>query len=379
MIQPKTLDRWLDINPQNGPLRRTETFVTLPVFNQAVTWKGYSEIVVAFNFEGPNAFSFLSLSSLPVSPNYLLCVMWKDQYNNTHRYAIWQNSLAVIYFGLPLYTGQVIRNNFRLEVWSTNSSPAVNTTAINFYTSVAGGEDYRFGVDSALVLPDAAATNFQCANVIPVSPPVVATDYFNPAGILAIGSAFISWTPSQGTGNVSVVLNTPTVASTTPVSLINTTSVVDFNLSSTTTNLLNLFVILSTTTLGGALQITKADNTQLYDINFSLVGGVPTISSPSGNVAFTKGNIIGIAVTIAGGILTFTVYNQIGQIIGTHSGASGALSVSYIKAGLLDNLYELIQTNGAFDFASYIHANYGTGFPLPLVFPTNSTPLPNTI
>lgn len=377
MIQPKTLDRWLDINPQNGSLRRTETFITLPAFSQAVTWKGYSEIVVAFNFEGPNAFSFLSLSSLPVSPNYLLCVMWKDQNNNTHRYAIWQNSLAVIYFGLPLYTGQVIRNNFRLEVWSTNSSPAVNTTAINFYTSVAGGEDYRFGVDTALVLADAAVTNFQCANVIPASPAVVATDYFKPSGIFGIGTEYISWAPAQGTGNVSVVLNTPTVG--TPTSLVLTTSAINFNLSSTTTNLLNLFVILSTTTTTGLINITKADNTQLFDIILANSAGQLSIQTPLGNTLTTKGNIIGLSLVIAGGIATFTVYNQIGQIIGTHSGASAALSVSYIEAGVIDNLYELIQTNGAFDFSSYIHANYGTGFPLPLVFPTNSTPLPNTI
>lgn len=378
MIQPKTLDRWLDINPQNGPLRRTETFITLPIFNQAVTWKGYSEIVIAFNFEGPNAFSFLSLSSLPVSPNYLLCVMWKDEYNNVYRYALWQSALAVIYFGLPLYTGQVIRNNFRLEVWSTNSSPAINTTAINFYTSAAGGQDYRYGVDTALVLSDAAVTNFQCANVIPPSPPVVATDYFNPAGILGFGGAFISWTPSQGTGSVNVALNTPTVASTVPVSLINTTSEIYVALSSGTTNLQNLYCIFSTN-VNGAIIIAKADTTQLIDLELGKIGGVITLGTPLGNITLENAQIVGVSVTIAAGVLTITAFNQIGVILGTKSGATAPLSVSYLDVGLVDNLYEFIHTVAPINFSSYIHANYGTGFPLPLVFPTNSTPLPNTI
>lgn len=56
IIQPRQLQRWLDINPVSR-LERTSSFITLPAFNITYTWQGYSDIVGAFNFEGPNNFS----------------------------------------------------------------------------------------------------------------------------------------------------------------------------------------------------------------------------------------------------------------------------------------------------------------------------------
>ena len=50
---PRTLQRWLDVNPITH-LTRTQGYITLPAFNVNVNWLGYSDIVAAFNFEGPN-------------------------------------------------------------------------------------------------------------------------------------------------------------------------------------------------------------------------------------------------------------------------------------------------------------------------------------
>src|ERR1017187_1153193 len=161
LLQWRTINRWLDINAQNGPLARTQTFITLPSFSQAVTWLGYSDIVATFNFEGPNAFSLKALSSIPVNPNYVLCIMWIDSNRVTHRYAIWNNVGEVIYSPYPLYTGQLIKKNFRFEIWSINSTPAIQILPISFYTSVLGNTDYRYGVDSTLVNNDIEVTNFE--------------------------------------------------------------------------------------------------------------------------------------------------------------------------------------------------------------------------
>jgi hypothetical protein len=166
---PRTLNRWLDVNAQSGALRRTQTFVTLPVFSQAVTWRGYSEIVASFNYESPNAFSFVSAGMLPASPNYVLCVSYRVGGVVT-RYALWRGAGETFYFNCPLYDGQPILKNFRFEVWSTNSTPAVQTAALTFFTSVLGEKDYRFGVDNALVGSDAISTSFQCANEVVTSP-----------------------------------------------------------------------------------------------------------------------------------------------------------------------------------------------------------------
>lgn len=54
---PRQLNRWLDVNQQNGPLTRARYFILLPAFTVTGTWIGVSDIVAAFNFEATNNFS----------------------------------------------------------------------------------------------------------------------------------------------------------------------------------------------------------------------------------------------------------------------------------------------------------------------------------
>jgi hypothetical protein len=202
LSQWRTLNRWLDINAQNGPLARTQTFITLPSFSQAVTWLGYSDIVATFNFEGPNAFSLKALSSIPVNPNYCLCIMWIDSNNVTHRYAIWNNVGEVIYAPYPLYTGQLIKKNFRFEIWSTNSTPAVQVLPISFYTSVLGNVDYRYGTDSILVNNDTEVTDFENLNTTISLPDINSNvSLIDGAGLVIdnITGFMVSWTSNTST------------------------------------------------------------------------------------------------------------------------------------------------------------------------------------
>lgn len=57
VINPRTVNRWLDVNPQGGALTRAKAFIELPSFTANNNWDGYSNIVTAFNFEAPNGFS----------------------------------------------------------------------------------------------------------------------------------------------------------------------------------------------------------------------------------------------------------------------------------------------------------------------------------
>lgn len=160
ITQPRQLQRWLDINPVSQ-LTRTQAYITIPSFSIANTWMGYSTIVATYNFEGPNNFSLKALTGLlPTTPNYLLCVMWIDGSGNTHRYALWTGVGEVMPFAEVLYTGQLIKKNFRLEVWSTDNTPLVQVLPINLYTSVLGNVDYRYGSDFVLVGNDGEQTNF---------------------------------------------------------------------------------------------------------------------------------------------------------------------------------------------------------------------------
>ncbi len=159
-IQPRQLNRWLDVNAQNGPLRRTSKFITLDAFSQDVEWLGYSDIVLVYNFAATHNFSLKLNYEAPVSPDYTLCISWVDANENVYRYSLWRSADDVIYFELPEYSGQLIKGNFRLEIWSTDSTPAAQTTDVTIYTSVLGDQDYRYGVDGLLATPT-SCTSFQ--------------------------------------------------------------------------------------------------------------------------------------------------------------------------------------------------------------------------
>ena len=167
---PRTLIRWLDINAQNGSLRRCQTFITLPSFVQVTsTWNGYSDIVASFNCEAPNNFSLTGLiSEVPASPNYTLCISYRVGGVVT-RYILWE-ATGTVSVGYPMYNGQPIKKNFRFEVWNTSQGAASQSLAINLYTSVKGGQDYRYSGDVALKVVDAENDSFSLAigsNLIP--------------------------------------------------------------------------------------------------------------------------------------------------------------------------------------------------------------------
>ena len=191
LTYPRTLQRWLDDNPVT-PLERVGSYITLPAFSVAVSWLGYSTIVAAFNFEGPNNFSLKTMSAFSSDPNYLLAVMWSEEDGTTHRYVFWSGVGEVMPFELIPYNGQLIKKNFRFEVWSTNSTPAVQSEALTFYTSVLGGVDYRYGSDFVLVSADTIVTNFK-DDLVADGPSIIPNGelYITPSGPGAYTYVFV--------------------------------------------------------------------------------------------------------------------------------------------------------------------------------------------
>lgn len=124
LLSPRQLNRWLDINPVRK-LSRTQTYLTVPVFDIDYAWMGYSTLVAAFNATGDRNFTLPTIT-VPASPNYLLCISWIDSDNNMHRYKLWEDVGEVFFFDVPLYAGQLIKKNFRFEVWSV--APETITT-----------------------------------------------------------------------------------------------------------------------------------------------------------------------------------------------------------------------------------------------------------
>ena len=216
---PRTLIRWLDVNPQNGSLTRTQTYITLPPFAVGNTWNGYSDIVASFNCESPNAFSFTGLlSEVPANPNYTLCVSYRIGGVVT-RYILWLGAGSVLNMAIPMYSNQPIKKNFRFEIWNTKQGAVSQTEGISFYTTVSGGQDYRYGVDGALVVSDAENTSF-AAEAEQSTPPL--------SGLLlqfdaAVGVSGRNWT--------AAVNNTASANYAQFVANANITTVVDATLS----------------------------------------------------------------------------------------------------------------------------------------------------
>lgn len=386
MYQPRQILRWLDINYQNGPLSRTQTYITLPSFSFAVTWKGYSEIVAAYNFKGPNGFSLKSLlSNIPIDPNYLLAISWYDSLGNFHRYALWSAVGEVIYFALPLYTGQLIKKNFRLEVWSTNVTNVINAAAINIYTSVLGGVDYRYGLDGPLVNNDLVVTSFGCPDVV-TPPPTdyepTATDWWKPSGIVSE----TVWNTSAGTGSYSVNSGTPVVQVVNPnaTSLNIHQSVIQFTLSSAVT-LANLYlVIVPGTSNTNGIYLQDDSDTNQFIISWTGGGSGLEITMENNIGATATVNcpldteICGLFLGISAGVMQLFVYNSQNNEIGTETLlTNGWSTLGSIILANIQNVLEVVQANATYRFEQHIFATYGFGWSFPITFPAGAISITN--
>lgn len=177
--QPRTLFRWLDINPLGGPLGRVQTYITIPAVNIQFNWRFISDIVAAFDFSGPNNFSLVGIK-IPSNFPCTLCISY--QINGVvYRYSLFRYPVSAIvgqsseygeiFYGVIIpYVHQTILKNFRIEFWAvgpslivSNPTPLV-TPAITIYTSVLGIVDYRYGQDGQLVSPNPIITSFYSVN-----------------------------------------------------------------------------------------------------------------------------------------------------------------------------------------------------------------------
>lgn len=116
VIEPRVLNRWLDIIPVIV-LERVRSYITIPTFSIEYSYLGYSDIVGVFNCASPNNIT-LRATDIVENPNYLLCVSYVNDDGDMIRYKLWDNVGEVLYFEIPLYTGQLIQKDFRFEIWS---------------------------------------------------------------------------------------------------------------------------------------------------------------------------------------------------------------------------------------------------------------------
>jgi len=172
IVQPRILNRWLDVNSQNGPLKRCETFFTIPL-NEI----GHEQdvkipyIVMSFNYTATNNFSMKITSDIFTGNIFrcYLCVSFDDNEShpyiptNTKRYllatALGTGNQIPLTIPIEPYTNQVIKKNFTIEFWTIDDGSTLSPgelvylgtlAPITIYTSVKQKVDYRFGQDLSL-------------------------------------------------------------------------------------------------------------------------------------------------------------------------------------------------------------------------------------
>lgn len=387
-FQTRRLQRWLDINPQNGPLTRTSKYLVIPAFSQAVTWLGYSDIVASFNYEGPNSFSLKQNYILDSAANYSLAIMWVDVDNNVNRWFLSVSPNAVFYFQPIMYNGEVIKNNFRFEIWSTNSSPAVNTSDITIYTSVLSDIDYRYGTDSSLKNADAEVTNFQNINNFTDTLPAELNQIvnWNPTGMVqGVGNSLTAWHDSLLNDNLVPTGLVACLPATGLYKVFNNAYVpnvggalLSFDLSSlaTTFNYVAMVVKFQDVASGDVFYLDNGGAILQYDT------GTQTISNENGAIVHNiQLNVWYVVIITDGGSLI--VYDLLSAtLFGSSFGAFSQGNASHVIVGACIILDLVMGTgfgtaDGSDQIARYYASKYSDSYSLPLTFPTNSVPQTN--
>lgn len=176
-LQPRTLVRWLDVNPQNGPLSRARYYIRIPAFAPMITQGAY-------DYYGVRKFSIKDLSGIPFGLGYAVCLVFQDKYGNVSRYTLNPDTVNIPW-SIPMYNGQPIPPNFRIEIYpsyilsSTGPFQPINQqNDFLMLTSVMLGQDYRYADDSELIAPNPIFTSFYSTNGLNL--PLT----FNPASAL---------------------------------------------------------------------------------------------------------------------------------------------------------------------------------------------------
>lgn len=133
-MSAQTVTNWVTFTPAT-PLGKKRAYIDLPAFNvTGLSWKGASEIVLQYNFSASQSFVLLNRPTKPSGVNYGLCIRYRVG-SLVYRYKLWDD--AGFQLQAELYTNQVIKKNFVLEVWSYDSATtAVNSAAVRMITGV---------------------------------------------------------------------------------------------------------------------------------------------------------------------------------------------------------------------------------------------------
>lgn len=105
------------------------SFIAVPAFSyEGPIWKGVSEAVVQYNYSADRNFVLKKRPTKPVEVNFCPVIRYRVGLV-TYRYKLWQDVGERL--AEPLYTGQLIKKNFVIEIWNVSTENAVSSDGFN--------------------------------------------------------------------------------------------------------------------------------------------------------------------------------------------------------------------------------------------------------
>jgi hypothetical protein len=386
---PRQLQRWLDDNPV-GPLTRISTYIVLPAFTQASnTWNGYSDIVEAFNFEGPNHLS-LKVFVAPIAPNYSLCISYQVQGVVT-RYSLWRAVGDNIPGPVIPYVNQYIDPNFRLEIWNTSQGVASQSSSFTFYTGKLGGIDYRWGTDTTLVGSDVPVTNFENINSIALLTATL-SGRWRPQDMVfngVSGGAMSAWNNEVAgpnlspTGTSNVFVTNVTLAPNTPQAVVVTTGYIGNIAYANPAGCVAVLFFVKTLPVSGTTNIYYNGNVLGLDLSINSTGYLVSFNANLSNVALSLNTwylvILGVSYGIAYLYNPVTCTQIDSWISGFGSGNDSVIEIGGPNIGVSEvSIFSTdIIASQLNNLVAYFGITYFNQFSLPLIFPANSISVTN--
>ncbi len=164
---------WTTFVPATRVNNYRRTYVQLPAFTVAdVEWAGASQVVLQYNYSADKSFVLSARPTKPSGVNFGLCVRWRVG-DEVFRYKLWRDDAFILSDdAAPLYTGQVIKPNFVLEIWNLEDlTEASLEDAIDIYTSVRTSITALSERSAAALCEGEAFSDFAAGEVTPVTEP----------------------------------------------------------------------------------------------------------------------------------------------------------------------------------------------------------------
>lgn len=383
---------WLQFKPLTA-VGKLRTYVSLPAFSYTPNFTVGSELVTQFNFSASQSFYLKNKPAKPSGVNYLLCIKYREG-TTVFRYKLWAGVGEIGMDEVPVYSNQIIKKNFVLEVWSVGNA-ASQSAAINLITSVTQiPTDISTLSDVALAV-GAEFNNYTNIVTAVDFPKTIAYYWYRSQGVVDTGGGFASsWTQEgtagtspandlvpqganpaiiAGPNNLGVGVRAANMLAT--IALVNSFTIVmvcKINTYNPSSKLFNLYTNGTGTTK--SMSVIMEDNSP--ELKGQLVTTVPTT---------LKTTVIGEVPVNTWGVLSLRSSNQV-NIKFSSNNAPEVLATSadiYVqpdrfaldKDGLLDVAHILIfkgiitddQLNQIY---SYMLQTFGLGFQIPLTFNT---------